>query len=211
MATWLNDVTTGLDNLGGVARLSDIYAEVRKIRASPHPKSIDATIRGTIERNSSDSAAYTGKTDLFFSVKGLGAGIWGLRSKILETPKAGDIGELPHGVAEPQRQKQTIYRVLRETELARKLKLLHKNRCQLCGLTLKLADSTYAEAHHLIPLGAPHHGPDVPGNILVVCPNCHVKLDYFSITLDMDTVFTLKEHAICGRSIQYHNAKVAVT
>lgn len=74
MATWASDITQALTNLGGVARLGDIYEEVKRIRPQPHPDSLDAIIRGTIEQHSSDSAKFGGK-DLFFSVKGLGSGV----------------------------------------------------------------------------------------------------------------------------------------
>ena len=35
----------------------------------------------------------------------------------------------------------------------------------------------YAEGAHIRPLGEPHNGADVPGNILCLCPNHHVLLD----------------------------------
>lgn len=208
MATWIEDIVSALENLGGVAPLSEIYNETKRIRPTPHPKSFDATIRGAIERNSSDSKAHTGSNDLFFSVHGLGAGIWGLRSHVPTTPIANDIGLLPIGTAEPSRAEQITYRVLRDTDLARKLKLMHKNKCQICSLTLNIKDSTYSEAHHIIPLGSPHHGPDTPENIIVVCPNCHVQLDYFSIELSSENITSISGHTIGPSSIRYHNERV---
>jgi predicted restriction endonuclease len=69
--------------------------------------------------------------------------------------------------------------------LARQLKLLYENRCQICGESITLPNGTrYSEAHHVRPLGRPHHGPDVAGNILVLCPNHHVMLDYGVIALE---------------------------
>ena len=210
MPTWIEDISTSLSNLGGVAKLADIYQEVRNIRKGPHPKSIEATIRGTIERNSSDSAAHVGGRDIFFSVNGLGAGIWGLRSFAEATPLANDIGPISVGVVEPSRRQQMTYRILRDTELARKLKLLHKNQCQLCRVTLAVGRKTYSEAHHLIPLGAPHNGPDTPENIIIVCPNCHVQLDYFSAYLSRDMIASTNGHTVGDASLRYHNAHVAV-
>ncbi len=90
MGTCSDDIESALKNLGGIASLSDIYAEVKKVREGPYPSSFTATIRGTIENNSSDSAKFKGN-DIFFSVKGLGSGIWGLRSYIHNTPEASDI------------------------------------------------------------------------------------------------------------------------
>ena len=81
MASWREDIIHALENLGGVSSLSNIYEEVKRIRPSPHPKSMNAIIRGTIEKSSSDSEAFQGQ-DIFFSVHGLGSGIWGLRSEV---------------------------------------------------------------------------------------------------------------------------------
>lgn len=205
MGTWVEDISKSLINLGGVARLADIYAEVKRVRPAPHPKSIEATIRGAIERNSSDSEAHQGARDIFFSVNGLGGGIWGLRSSSAPTPLANDITALPAGAIQPGRQQQTTYRILRDTELARRLKVLHKDRCQLCSITLLVAGKPYSEAHHIIPLGEPHNGPDTSGNIIVVCPNCHVQLDYFSIVLDPEAITTVDGHLIASASLKYHN------
>lgn len=205
MATWIEDITDALKKLGGIAPLTEIYKEVKKIRPLPHPKSFDATIRGAIERNSSDSKAHTGTKDIFFSVHGLGAGIWGLRAYVPLTPLASDIGLLPLGSAEPSRNEQTIYRILRDTDLARKIKLMHRNKCQICAQTLIINNSSYSEAHHIIPLGAPHYGPDTPDNIIVVCPNCHVQLDYFSVEIDLEKINTIAGHEISTKSIRYHN------
>lgn len=79
MAIWREDVRDSLIELGGEAPLSLIYDAVRKIRGCPPPKSWQAIVRRELEYNSSDSESYLGKHDLFFSVEGLGKGIWGLR------------------------------------------------------------------------------------------------------------------------------------
>lgn len=208
MATWTDDIVLALENLGGIAKLSDIYDQVKKIRTGTNPTAIEATIRGAIERNSSDSKAHSGKSDLFFSVKGLGAGIWGLRSSASATPVANDAGLLSPGVFEPARQAQVTYRILRETEMARKIKLLHKNECQICALALEVSGKRYAEAHHLMPLGTPHSGPDIPSNIIVVCPNCHVQLDYFSVYIEIDKLQNIGNHAIGEEYVNYHNERV---
>jgi len=73
MPTWLSDGIIGLENLNGVAPLSAIYEELRKLRAEPHPPSFDAIIRRTLESNSSDSEAYNEQNDIFYSAEGLGA------------------------------------------------------------------------------------------------------------------------------------------
>ena len=204
MGTWAEDIEAALANLGGIGTLSEIYDEVKKVRKGPYPKSFTAIIRGTIENHSSDSAKFRGN-DLFFSVKGLGSGVWGLQSYIKQTPKASDI-ESCDGNESPQRVHQETYRILRDTELARQIKLLHKNKCQLCGESISLGnDECYSEVHHIKPLGRPHYGPDVVGNILVLCPNHHVMLDYGAIKLEAEEIKTHINHRIDSKYIEYHN------
>jgi len=113
------------------------------------------------------------------------------------TPLAIDI-ENP---SQPERVKQETYRILRDTALARMVKESHQYQCQICGQTLKLKDNMpYAEAHHVWPLGTPHNGWDVRGNILCVCPNDHVLLDYGAIKLDETHL-----EGIGKEYIDYHN------
>jgi hypothetical protein len=119
------------------------------------------------------------------------------------TPRAEDWEE-PKGLG---RALCNGYRILRDTATAREIKRLHSHRCQVCRCNpLRLADETpYAEAHHLKPLGSPHGGPDVPGNIICVCPNCHVLLDYFAIPLDLCKLGSELGHRVEQEYIQYHN------
>jgi len=206
MAKWVEDIETAINNLGGIGTLSEIYDEVRRVRPRPHPQSIEAMIRGSIESHSSDSTVFAGRKDLFFSVHGIGKGIWGLRSKAKNTPKAVDISD---GTQDPSRSKQEVYRILRDTQLARQLKLLHHHKCQLCGDTINLSnDALYSEAHHIKPLGKPHNGPDVAENILVLCPNHHVMVDYGAIQLDMSKIRTHPSHIIQRDYICYHNEEI---
>ena len=224
MSTWVEDIVTALTNLGGVAKLKHIYIEVDKIRPSPdlEPKSFQATVRGTIECHSSDSLKYNGK-DLFFSGNGIGKGVWGLRLLFIQTPKAVDIDEITNddndGVVNqdshlggnqfPDRKRQETYRILRDTKLAREIKLLNRHRCQLCDSSIILTDGkNYSEAHHIKPLGRPHNGPDIAGNIIVLCPNHHVMLDYGAIKLNSGDFKINNGHTISTEFIKYHNDKI---
>lgn len=76
---------------------------------------------------------------------------------------------------------------LRNTVLAAELKMRYEYRCQICRSTVELARRDYAEAHHVRPLGTPHEGSDLEGNIIVVCPNHHIMFDRGAICLDPKT------------------------
>jgi hypothetical protein len=109
----------------------------------------------------------------------------------------------------PGRSETTIYRVLRDTVLSRRLKKAHNYECQICGLSIMLGDgSLYIEAHHIKPLGKPHNGPDIEGNIICLCPNHHVQLDYGAIALDKALIRTIPRHAIGDEFLSYHNANI---
>ena len=90
------------------------------------------------------------------------------------------------------RREGTILRIVRDTEAARRIKRLYGYRCQVCGLRLEGTAGPYAEAAHIRPLGAPHDGPDEPGNLLCLCPNHHVLFDHGGFAVADD-------HALIGR------------
>lgn len=112
-------------------------------------------------------------------------------------------------VVPPDRVEITTHRIIRDTLLARRVKQLHNFECQLCGHTVVLADgSRYAEAHHVQPLGQPHNGPDVLENIVCLCPNHHVELDYGARPLALAELRSVSGHTLAEAYIQYHNNSV---
>lgn len=128
---------------------------------------------------------------------------------VAETPEAPDAFRTEEADAkQPDRAVQTTYRILRDTEMARRLKALHSNRCQICGESMCLPQGPYSEAHHIQPLGTPHNGPDVPENILVLCPNHHVMCDYGALPLTADMVTPAPHHKIAQVYLDYHNVKM---
>ncbi len=110
----------------------------------------------------------------------------------------------------PPRVSVTLSRVVRDTKVARKVKHAHRQTCQICTGRLELTkDRFYSEGHHLKPLGKPHDGPDVEDNILCVCPNCHVKLDFLAIKIDSTKLRKATGHAVRQEFIDYHNGLCA--
>lgn len=177
---------------------------MRKSTTRELPQTWQAIVRRELEYNSTDSESYQERYNLFYSVRGIGQGVWGLRSALARTPVAPDTEPPP-----PERVFTETYRILRDTELARRIKKLHNNHCQLCGMTITLADrSRYSEAHHIRPLGAPHNGPDVPENIIVLCPNHHVQCDYGVVELQRIGIKSRAGHVISQLYLDYHNTKI---
>jgi putative restriction endonuclease len=91
----------------------------------------------------------------------------------------------------PPRVASTVMRVVRDTMVAVGVKTLYDYKCQVCDRQLVLPGRiAYAEGAHIRPLGLPHQGPDVPENVLCLCPNDHVRLDKGAIFLtdELDVV-----------------------
>ncbi len=102
-----------------------------------------------------------------------------------------------------------INRVNRDSRLSRRVKRLCGNRCQICGATIQIGeDSFYSEVHHVQPVGQPHNGPDKEENMLCVCPNDHVKLDYGILPLDIASLRFQDVHPIAQVYVDYHNQRI---
>src|SRR5204862_5005137 len=114
--------------------------------------------------------------------------------------------------APPVVKQVTVRRVIRNTAMAREVKVVHNYTCQMCGLRLDTPAGPYAEGAHIKPLGAPHRGPDTLDNLLCLCPNHHLLFDVGAITIADDMSLTgtagklrtLANHRISLDYIRYH-------
>ena len=125
------------------------------------------------------------------------------------------------GVADPAggeadgpapRTLMTASRIVRDSAVTREVKALHGFRCQACGTRIETPTGPYAEAAHVRPLGAPHHGPDALSNVLCLCPNHHAGFDLHAWTVGergelvgIDGVLRLADgHAPDPEHLRYH-------
>ncbi|MGK4591683.1 HNH endonuclease [Amycolatopsis sp. w19] len=116
-------------------------------------------------------------------------------------------------------------RMRRDAELAKRVKSVHEDTCQVCEVQLETRDGFRSEAAHIRGLGAPHDGPDEIENLLCLCPNHHAQFDGFAIYIDtewnvrrtrngdliaplrreaghtIDDVHVAYHRALCGREI----------
>ncbi|MBP2173292.1 HNH endonuclease [Methanococcus voltae] len=207
--TWLEYISETIANLGGVASLSQIYDEIEYCGKKKLSRTWKSSIRGVIERYSSDSKVFTNTRDIFYSVDGLGNGIWGLRNfERTKYDMANDL-EIISEEQNTYRVPQNIKRIVRNTKIIRELKALHNNTCQLCNTKLKFEENIYySEGHHIMPLGEPHNGPDVKENIIILCPNCHAMCDYGAIELNLNNIKNVEEHILKKEYVDYHNTKL---
>jgi putative restriction endonuclease len=102
-----------------------------------------------------------------------------------------------------------VQRLARSNAVARKVKDMYEHRCQVCGITLQTRQFPYAESAHIRPLGRPHDGPDIEANLLCLCPNDHVKLDFGAIfILDDLTIVDALTDAQIGTLIEKPDHKL---
>jgi hypothetical protein len=190
----------------------DVYKQEHILRASfPRNRHVTEKIRQTLQR----------LRDAGF-IEFLGHGNYQLEMSY------GELDWEPAGPGETGLQvpatRTVLRRVrLRDTFLAAEMKRKYQDTCQVCRERLQLSHGTYAESHHIKPLGAPHLGPDVAGNILVVCPNHHVMLDRGALLVDPSSLLVshVKDavrarpllvypwHQLNRRYIEYHD-KIAI-
>jgi putative restriction endonuclease len=105
------------------------------------------------------------------------------------------------------RARVVTQRLVRSTEVTRRVKRLHRNACQICGGTVDTPRGRYAEGAHIRPLGRPHDGPDSAENVLCLCPNDHVRLDRGAIVISEELeVIDVASGSVAGtlREIRSH-------
>lgn len=215
--TWLEETIHAFEALDRDVHVQEIYSYFEKNTSRNLPLTWKASIRKSIEMNSADSKAFSGKTDLFQSVQGINNGFWRLKKSenVSITPFSPDRSELDSD--QPEKVLQSIYRFLRDTKMIKELKLSYEHKCQVCGLKIKIKDRFYSEGHHLRPLGRHHSGSDDKNNIIILCPNHHVEFDYGIIAINTDltlkhanpeSIFNgqpiLLKHTLSIRNIEYH-------
>ena len=177
------EIVEVLNGLGGQATLSEIVEGVKKITVNPIPKTIAACIRREIENRSSDSMNYLGKEDIFYSVKGIGKGVWGLRDpKITEANM--DITQDDENFSEGRKVlKQHIVRERNHALIEKakeNFKKLHGGKlyCEVCGFNFEdkygPIGKEFIEAHHIKPVSSLKPGEKTNvKDLIMVCSNCH--------------------------------------
>jgi putative restriction endonuclease len=122
----------------------------------------------------------------------------------------------PAGAEEPKRGTVYVTRVIRNSEVGNFVKHLYGHRCQISGELLETPSGPYAEACHIRPVGQPHNGPDVVGNVLCLSPNMHVLFDLGAIGIADDLTvlgrggrLTVDSgHEVSLAAIRYHREHV---
>lgn len=180
--TWKEIICDALSHLGGEARLQEIYDYIETNKKKNLSKTWQATVRGVLERASSDSESFEGKDDLFYSAQGLGLGIWGLR-EFEPNDKNMDLTQDDLGFSEGRKKLRT--HIVRERNhqvitLAKKNFLAKHGclKCEICGFDFYehygSVGEGFIEGHHIKPVSKLQPGEKTKvDDIVLLCSNCH--------------------------------------
>ncbi|MYT31040.1 YDG/SRA domain-containing protein [Streptomyces sp. MspMP-M5] len=122
------------------------------------------------------------------------------------------------GIGQPERVAATVQRIVHSNSTHRQVKEWHDNQCQICSVRIEVPGGSYSEGAHIQALESPHNGPDTAGNVLCLCPNCHVMLDAGAIVLNDDlsvirageevgTLNTHPQHTIDLECVKQHRKR----
>ena len=98
--------------------------------------------------------------------------------------------EEPEQPGTPSTTSAVVTRYIRDSRYGKELKVLYEYKCMFCDALIKRPhDTPYVETCHVKPLN--EKGPDAKNNLLILCPNHHVELDFGAVTIDPDTMTLL--------------------
>lgn len=87
--------------------------------------------------------------------------------------------------------------VYRDRRVAAKVGQAHDFQCQICGMVIEAPDgSLITPTTHLKSLTVPHQGPDVPENVVCLCPTHRVQLDLGILTIEDDLTVVDEAHKV---------------
>jgi hypothetical protein len=177
--SWIHTLVDAYNAIGGQAAYVDVYPIVEKLRKARNlswTTEAKATIRRTVEDHASASANFRGRP-VFYSVSGLGTGVWGLLPEYLPpmpTEPLSANSAYQEGIEGIFREYQYLRRS-RNPRLIEERKRLDNFKCQACAVKIETGPEKFViDVHHLNPLSAEKDVVITSVNDLVcLCPNCH--------------------------------------
>lgn len=183
--SWLKEIIEVIAELGGEATLKDIYGHIKERGGMKTKGAWENTVRRTIYNHSNDCDGFKGK-EIFYSVRGLGDGIWGIYD-YKSTPNNADMSEDDIGFPEGKKKARLHISRERNPKVIRDAKKLfedtHNGRlfCEICKFEFSAIygelGKGFIEGHHLVPLSEIDKETITKvEDIAIVCSNCHRML-----------------------------------
>ena len=196
---WIDEIVEAYEFFGGKSRFPDIYLYIKQNSTRTLTPNYQNIIRYYVETHSSDSKSYCpNNEDLFYSVNGIGHGIWGLRKfRKNSMSKAGRITSRAV-LSDIKQEKEDDLHYIENTK--GKMKVLsskyyerhpvyrmnairaHGLKCHICGFDFRQQygkfGKDFIEIHHIIPenIDAKKMIIDPKKDLIPVCANCHRML-----------------------------------
>lgn len=216
--SWLDEVIDAIQSLGGSAHYDAIYQKIydRQIMDFSTNSSWKSAVRQNIEMFSSDSDAFNGRKDIFYSVEGKGKGVWGIREEYLkktDLPIPLEVLEKKKDIIKKTTENLTVEqlksksdetqtsaprkRTISTTTYERNVYVSEYTKkraggyCQLCHSASPFLDkegNPYLETHHIVWLSK--GGKDTIDNTVALCPNCHRKMHILNLDEDVQKLLT---------------------
>ena len=193
---WIDEIVEAYEFYGGTATYPEIFAYIEQNTTRKLTSNFQNVVRFYVETHSSDSEAYRRENEnLFYSVKGLGKGIWGLRAYCRKKKPPFNrvnpvtvLGDLRHEkdddtsyVNNTRCQMRNVSTKYYERHPVYRINAIrtHGPKCQICGFDFfeqyGKAGKDFIEVHHIIPKNGLSKGMDIDleKDLIPVCANCH--------------------------------------
>jgi len=189
--TYRSEIISALRMLGGQGELKDIYAVIKErdilpsIRTNPNWQ---AQVRKQLQVDSADSNHTNSGKNLFFSVKGLYGGVWGIRNhEILDSFDTYDYtsnGEFSQEFSEGLQKTIIVNAFERNQKLRKQCINIYGIDCIICAFNFSqiygYRGDGFIEIHHIVPLSEIRQSyTATPEHLRPVCSNCHSMIHRF--------------------------------
>jgi len=188
---WSFITAEAVDNLKGETPNPMLYDEIERLGIRDFTDNWRMTVQGTIERHSIDSEAWGENFDVFYSVQGMGQGVWGLRHQYRITADTiQDSNPIIPDILDSETEsfvKKTIQApnyALRTIAVRRGQPAFRATLLRLYGscMITDCSDSQVLEACHIIPYSISNDNSAENG--LLLRADIHTLFDLKLITID---------------------------
>lgn len=179
--TWKDELIRGLKHFGGEAHRKELFEYIEKTTNKNITKEFVKTLQKELERLSKDSTNFGG-TDIFYSVEGIGSGVWGLNNYVPDR----DMDITQDDISYPEGKEKFKQHIVKERnqKLIREAKKRFKEKyghlyCEVCqidfGEVYGDIGKDFIEVHHnkqQVSEMSENNTTKIE-DLIMLCPNCH--------------------------------------
>lgn len=204
--SYRSEVIAALKILGGQGRRKDIcdIIEGRNLLPNIHKNTEwREQVSNELQMHSSDSGSYKGAKDIYYSVKGIKKGIWGIRESEEEI-KGNEYSFIKNGEFTLNEVKEGFQKQILVNKFERSIKLrnncIEKFGCDCIACKFNFEKNygqrgfEFIEVHHLVPLSIiKKEYIATADDLRPVCSNCHSMIHRFKPFLTINEITDIVE------------------